>query len=277
VASVTEQVVYVYRNGIRIARSSVSTGRPGHSTPTGVFTILEKEVHHTSSIYKGAEMPYMERVTWGGIALHAGDLPGYPDSHGCVRLPLEFSKLLFGVTMKGATVIIADDHSAPAETVHPGLFFTQSGEESEPEAAGQFEWNPEKSASGPVSLLVSSADKTLYVYRNGVQIGRAGLPNSQAVAPLNGRVFSALSGMDGEGHLRWAEVTPAGKDKSSQSLFETAQESRLPTQFLDKAKEVIAPGATIIFTDKPVDPTTQSPAGFQILVAQKDKPSGTTE
>jgi hypothetical protein len=155
VASTTEQVAYVYRNGIRIARSSVSTGRPGHPTPTGVFTILEKEVHHTSSIYKGAEMPYMERVTWGGIALHAGDLPGYPDSHGCVRLPLEFSKLLFGVTMKGATVIIADDHSAPAETVHPGLFFTQSGEESEPETAGQFEWNPEKSTSGPVSLLVS--------------------------------------------------------------------------------------------------------------------------
>ncbi|PYV49900.1 MAG: L,D-transpeptidase, partial [Acidobacteria bacterium] len=107
VASTTEQVAYVYRNGIRIARSSVSTGRPGHPTPTGVFTILEKEVHHTSSIYKGAEMPYMERVTWGGIALHAGDLPGYPDSHGCIRLPLEFSKLLFGVTMKGATVIIA--------------------------------------------------------------------------------------------------------------------------------------------------------------------------
>jgi hypothetical protein len=80
VASVTEQVAYVYRNGICIARSSVSTGRPGHPTPTGVFTILEKEVHHTSSIYKGAEMPYMERVTWGGIALHAGDLPGYPDS-----------------------------------------------------------------------------------------------------------------------------------------------------------------------------------------------------
>src|SRR5207249_11516793 len=95
VASITEQVAYVYRNGIRIARSSVSTGRPGHPSPTGVFTILEMEVHHTSSIYQGAEMPYMERVTWGGIALHAGDLPGYPDSHGCVRLPLEFSKLLF--------------------------------------------------------------------------------------------------------------------------------------------------------------------------------------
>ena len=277
VASTTEQVAYVYRNGIRIARSSVSTGRPGHRTPTGVFTILEKEVHHTSSIYKGAEMPYMERVTWGGIALHAGDLPGYPDSHGCIRLPLEFSKLLFGVTMKGATVIIADEHAAPAETVHPGLFFAQSGEESEPIAAGQFEWNPDKSPTGPVSLIVSSADKTLYVYRNGVEIGRAGIPNVQVVSPLNDRVFSALNGMDEQRHLRWVEVTAAGKDKSSESLFAAAQKSRLPTEFLAKAKEVITPGATIVFTDKPVDPTTQSAPGFQILVAQKDKPSAKTE
>ena len=277
VASITEQVAYVYRNGIRIARSSVSTGRPGHRTPTGVFTILEKEVHHTSSIYKGAEMPYMERVTWGGIALHAGDLPGYPDSHGCVRLPLEFSKLLFGVTMKGATVIIADEHSAPAETVHPGLFFTRSGEESEPVAAGQFEWDPDKSPSGPVSMIVSSADKTVYVYRNGVEIGRAGIPNPQVVSPLNDRVFSVLQGIDANGHLRWVQVTAKGKDASSESLFLAAQKSGLPTKFLTEARQVISPGATIIFTDKPVDPTTQSHTGFQIVVAQKDKPSGTAE
>jgi hypothetical protein len=277
VASITEQVAYVYRNGIRIARSSVSTGRPGHRTPTGVFTILEKEVHHTSSIYKGAEMPYMERVTWGGIALHAGDLPGYPDSHGCVRLPLEFSKLLFGVTMKGATVIIADEHSAPTETVHPGLFFTRSGEESEPIAAGQFEWHPDESPTGPVALIVSSADKTVYVYRNGVEIGRAGIANPQVVSPLNDRVFSALQGTDADGHLRWAEVTAKGKEGSSESLFLAAQKSGLPTEFVTDAKQVITPGATIIFTDKPVDPTTQSHTGFQIVVAQKDKPSRTAD
>jgi hypothetical protein len=271
VASITDQVAYVYRNGIRIARSSCSTGRPGHRTPTGVFTILEKEVHHTSSIYKGAEMPYMERVTWGGIALHAGDLPGYPDSHGCVRLPLEFSKLLFGVTMKGATVIIADTHSAPAETVHPGLFFAQGSQESEPEAAGKFDWDPDKSPSGPVSLIVSSADKTVYVYRNGVEIGRAGIPNAQVVSPLNDRVFSALNGLDPDGHQRWVEVT-SGKEGSNQNLFLAAQKSGLPTAFLADAKTVITPGTTIIFTDKAVDPTTQNPAGFQILVAQKDKP-----
>jgi L,D-transpeptidase catalytic domain len=271
VGSITEQVAYVYRNGVRIARSSVSTGRPGHRTPTGVFTILEKEVHHTSSIYKGAEMPYMERVTWGGIALHAGDLPGYPDSHGCVRLPLEFSKLLFGVTMKGATVIIADTHSAPATTVHPGLFFSRSGQESEPMTAGQFDWNPDKSPSGPVSLIVSSADKTVYVYRNGVEIGRAVIPNAQVVSPLNDRVFSALQGTDAQGHVRWIEVTAAGTEGASESLFLTAQKSGLPSEFVAKAKTIIAPGTTIIFTNRPVDPTTQSPPNFQIVVAQKDK------
>ena len=277
VASITEQVAYVYRKGIRIARSSVSTGRPGHPTPTGVFTILEKEVHHTSSIYKGAEMPYMERVTWGGIALHAGDLPGYPDSHGCVRLPLEFSKLLFGVTMKGATVIIADAHSAPPTTVHPGLFFAQSNQESEPIAAGQFDWNPDKSPSGPVSVIASSADKTVYIYRNGVEIGRAGIPNPQVISPLNDLVFSALQGMDADGHLRWAEVTATGESKSNENVFLAAQKSGLPTAFLDKAKTVITPGATLIFTDRPVDPSTQSSPNFQILVAQKDKPTGRTE
>ena len=277
VASIPEQVAYVYRNGVCIARSSVSTGRPGHPTPTGVFTILEKEVHHTSSIYKGAEMPYMERVTWGGIALHAGDLPGYPDSHGCVRLPLEFSKLLFGVTMKGATVILANQHSAPPTTVHPGLFFSKSGEESEPIAAGQFDWDPDKSPTGPVSVIISGADKTVYVYRNGVEIGRAGIPNPQVVAPLKDLVFSALQGPDPQGHLRWAEVTATGESKSNESIFVAAQKSGLPTAFLDKAKSVITPGATLIFTDRRVDPTTQSPPNFQILVAQKDKPTGKTE
>jgi hypothetical protein len=174
--------------------------------------------------------------------------------------------------MKGATVIIADTHSAPPTTVHPGLFFSQSGQESEPIAAGQFDWDPDKSPSGPVSVIASSVDKTVYVYRNGVEIGRAGISNPEVISPLNDLVFSALQGTDADGHLRWAEVTATGESKSNQSIFLTAQKSGLPTEFLDKAKAVIAPGATLIFTDRPVDPTTQSPPNFQILVAQKDKP-----
>ena len=79
IVSLAEQAMYVYRNGVRIGRSTVSSGKDGHKTPTGVFTILEKNVTHHSSAYHEASMPYMERLTWGGVAIHAGNLPGYLD------------------------------------------------------------------------------------------------------------------------------------------------------------------------------------------------------
>jgi hypothetical protein len=85
VVSLPEQRVHVYRNGIRIAVSTCSTGKPGHETPTGVFVVLQKDKNHRSSTYNNAPMPNMNRLTWSGIALHAGKLPGYPASHGCVR------------------------------------------------------------------------------------------------------------------------------------------------------------------------------------------------
>src|ERR1700723_2695718 len=120
VVTITEQKAYVYRNGILIGATTVSTGRPGHITPTGVFTVLQKQKEHRSTIYDGAPMPYMERLTWGGIALHAGGLPGYPESHGCVHLPSEFARLLFSITSDGMTVVIGDDKSEPLPVAHPG-------------------------------------------------------------------------------------------------------------------------------------------------------------
>src|SRR6202012_2324209 len=118
--SLPDQVLYVYRNGVRIGRSTVSTGTKGHRTPTGGFTILQKKVDHESSIYKGAKMPHMQRLTWTGIAMHAGNLPGYPASHGCVRLPEDFAQKLYSVTTLGTSVIITDDKFAPGETAEPG-------------------------------------------------------------------------------------------------------------------------------------------------------------
>jgi lipoprotein-anchoring transpeptidase ErfK/SrfK len=109
IVSLSEQRVHVYRNGIRIAVSTCSTGKPGHETPVGVFTVLQKDRHHHSNLYNNAPMPNMQRLTWGGIALHAGHLPGYPASHGCVRLPMEFSRLLFNTTSMGGRVHIVAD------------------------------------------------------------------------------------------------------------------------------------------------------------------------
>ena len=93
--------MYVYRNGILIGRSSVSSGRKGNSTPPGVFNILEKKKTHHSKKYNNAPMPNMQRLTWTGIAMHSGQLPGYPASHGCIRLPYDFSAALFVATSKG--------------------------------------------------------------------------------------------------------------------------------------------------------------------------------
>ena len=105
----TAQQVRVYRDGVLVAASAISTGSLGRETPTGVFTILEKKVMHRSTTYDDAPMPYMQRLTTKGIAIHAGDLPGYPASHGCIRLPNEFAKQLYGITEIGTQVMITDD------------------------------------------------------------------------------------------------------------------------------------------------------------------------
>ena len=91
----------VYRNGVRIGVSTISSGKDGYETPTGVFTILEKNEDHHSRTYDDAPMPFQQRLTWMGVAMHAGNLPGFPASHGCVRLPMEFAKQLFEVTPMG--------------------------------------------------------------------------------------------------------------------------------------------------------------------------------
>jgi lipoprotein-anchoring transpeptidase ErfK/SrfK len=93
IITLPRQLAFVYRNGVLIGVSTVSSGTKGHATPTGVFTVLQKKVEHYSNLYNAAPMPYMQRLTWDGIAMHAGNLPGYPASHGCVRLPKAFAKL----------------------------------------------------------------------------------------------------------------------------------------------------------------------------------------
>ena len=109
VIDLTKQRALLYRDGVLIAASTISTGNKGRETPTGVFTILQKEVFHRSGTYDDAPMPYMQRLTSKGVAMHAGNLPGYPASHGCIRLPKPFAKLLYGVTELGTPVMITDE------------------------------------------------------------------------------------------------------------------------------------------------------------------------
>lgn len=121
VVSLSNQTVTVYDDDKVIAKSPISSGTRSNPTPTGIFSILEKNRYHYSNLYGGAPMPFMQRVTNSGVALHAGDLPGYPASHGCIRLPYSFARSLFGITDIGARVIITHEDLTPAEFNSPHI------------------------------------------------------------------------------------------------------------------------------------------------------------
>ena len=119
--SIEQQKVRVYDSNGLFAESPVSTGTKGHSTPMGVFSIIQKHKMHRSNIYSGAPMPFMQRITWSGVAMHAGVLPGYPASHGCIRMPAAFAAKMWNWTKMGARVIITPGEITPASFSHPLL------------------------------------------------------------------------------------------------------------------------------------------------------------
>ena len=120
--SLREQRLHIYKNGQKLGSSKISSGQRGYRTPTGIFNILQKRRRHYSNIYRGAPMPYMQRITWSGIALHAGHIPNYPASHGCIRLPHHFARSLFSVSEMGAHVVVGQDMVKPSLVSHAGLF-----------------------------------------------------------------------------------------------------------------------------------------------------------
>ena len=210
IVSIPDQLVHVYRNGTRIAASTCSTGKPGHRTPTGVFQILQKDKHHRSSTYSNAPMPNMNRLTWSGIALHAGNLPGYPASHGCVRLPMQFSELLFDVTRKGMTVVIADEHSQPASVTHPGMVL---GDYARREfAAVDTALLKDQYSAGhaarttTTSVVVSSKDKSVSVLEDGhvIATGKATIAGGER--PIGENVFTLTGTHADDDSLTWSGV-----------------------------------------------------------------------
>ena len=210
--SVPGQWVVVYRNGTRIGMSTCSTGKPGHTTPSGVFVILQKDKDHHSSTYNNASMPYMERLTWQGVALHAGNLPGYPASHGCVRLPLEFAKLLFGVTTLGTPVIVADSAMSTADLRHPGLLISDHTEELAREAvksnAGKTH-HPETATVDThqaASFVISTADKKLLAFVNGKEVYTSPVTSRSPDKPFGTHAFT-LTGPDSDPrHMQWLAI-----------------------------------------------------------------------
>ena len=150
IVDLTNQMLYVYRDGKQIGRSAVSTGIKSHPTAPGTYTILTKNVTFHSAKYHEASMPFMERLTWDGMAIHGGNNPGKPSSHGCIHVPLDFAEKLYGLTQKGDTVLVSDLKEAPGETVNPGLVPQQT-----PEPAPDPKSNVKVPRGGPAPANVS--------------------------------------------------------------------------------------------------------------------------
>ena len=159
VISKTAQSMTVYDGEKVVATSRVSTGKAGHTTPSGIFSILEKRKYHESNIYSNAPMPFMQRLTWSGIALHEGHVPDYPASHGCIRMPQGFAKTLFGMTERGVHVVISDAPLEPASITHANLFVPLKPLPSEP-LMSDIDLRPtvKRKTTGPYEVAMNSAE-----------------------------------------------------------------------------------------------------------------------
>ena len=263
VVSLDEQRAYVYRNGIAIGVSTISSGKTGKETPTGVFTILQKNKDHRSNLYNDAPMPYMQRLTWDGIALHGGHLPGYPASHGCVRLPQAFAEKLFAITRFGDSVVVANAKASPASVVHPAVLapVIAGGQAAHPAlSAYEVYWNEAASPEGPVSILVSLYDQRVSVLRNGVLIGSAPLQKIQDFA-LNGTVLLVMTTeMEDIPSLldpqqkehRWVAHRVLGEaDTPMPSLRSLGDALWIPQDFARRLYGILTPGTTVLLSDLP--------------------------
>ena len=268
IVSIPDQRVFVYRNGIRIAVSTCSTGKPGHDTPTGVFTILQKDKDHHSDEYNDAPMPNMNRLTWSGVALHAGELPGYPASHGCVRLPLEFSALLFTVTQVGTVVIIANAAADPQDVDHPGLILSQDADNDIDAAAEKLKDAHANSPDDPnavsVSILVSSADKTITVLQNGNTIASGPATITPPDQPLGNHVF--ILEKVANGSMKWCAIAHGETAAVDSSVIDRI---RAEPNVVDAIKKSFHVGLVFVTTDLPNTPDTTTGKDF-VVMSQED-------
>jgi lipoprotein-anchoring transpeptidase ErfK/SrfK len=156
--SIQKQHLKIYDANGLFAEAPISTGMAGHPTPMGVFSVIQKQKLHHSNIYSGAPMPFMQRITWSGIAIHAGVLPGYPASHGCIRMPMAFAVKMYGWTKMGARVVVTPGEISPDSFSHPLLAAQKVV--PQPVAADEPKTNLEKKASAETPVMQRPSDST---------------------------------------------------------------------------------------------------------------------
>src|SRR6266849_7513539 len=165
--SIEKQSLKIYDGNGFFAETPISTGMRGHPTPMGVFSIIQKHKFHHSNIYSNAPMPYMQRITWSGVAMHAGVLPGYPASHGCIRMPMAFAIKMWNWTRMGARVVVTPGEMTPAGFSHPLLATKRVApqpavaNESNPDAPSAAKTDKASDANGAIKPAMSAASLEL--------------------------------------------------------------------------------------------------------------------
>ncbi len=268
VISLPQQLGYVYRNGVRIGVTTISTGKPGFETPVGIYSILQKHREHYSNRYDNAPMPYMQRLTWDGVALHAGRVIKAPASHGCVRLPEAFARKLFAVTELGMTVVITADQPDPPFPGEPGFFAPVEATGGKPREQRfspplQYHLSPELSPEGPVSVIISSADAQIVVVRNDIEIARTRIELPQgtrfglhAYVMLEGSADRPDEVVPNRVARRWLELPLPAHSPTGHQRFdaEAVRAMKLPPLFAASVHDWLSPGSTVIVTDDPISP-----------------------
>ena len=268
IVSLPDQLVHVYRNGIRIAATTCATGKPGHATPTGVFKILQKDKHHRSSTYDNASMPNTNRLTWSGIALHAGSLPGYPNSHGCVHLPFAFSERLFEITRLGMTVVIADEHSQPQSVVHPGLVLGDYARKEfhAVDASMMRAAYSEGRTAKPnnTSIVVSKHDSSMTLFDGDQKIAQGKVDFEGKHRIVGTSVYTLANEDRAEQGLRWIATSQSRKESGVTSPAALSG-IRAKPELHEKIRRSLHQGATLVVTDEPVSAKTHSAGGFTVI------------
>jgi hypothetical protein len=244
VVNLATQRAVLFRNGVPMAASTISSGKEGNETPTGVFSILEKRKEHYSSTYNNAPMPNMQRLTWKGIALHAGNLPGYPASHGCIRLPMRFSELLFGATEKGMTVVITSVPTVPQNSGTPDMAVLGPSTAGDSLTNAAYDWHPERAPTGMTSVVVSIADQRAIVMRGGVQIGSAPV---RYKGTLEGGMAYVVRAWDASGP-HWLKLQFSGAGESMDVTQEEKARFEAPYAFRQAVAASMKLGSVIIVT-----------------------------
>jgi hypothetical protein len=202
-------------------------------------------------------MPFMQRLTWGGVALHGGKLPGYPASHGCVRLPPEFARLLYGVTRLGMTVVITNEPAVPRVAPTPAFFASPESVAVSSETG----WWPDRAPAGPVSIVVSTSDLRVVVLRNGVIIGQAALTIDSPINESSAYVLQSSIGST----RRWLRIPLPGPLAGATN--DLRGQLHVREDFQHSVESILQPGATVVIT--PDSLSMQSP--WQVLTVVDDR------